>query len=86
MLSAHQLADALQVAVASAKEEHLLDDVILVGCHVDHLGTRARRFVHDVFRLHILSELMAGEILLFRLKDIVGFVVCRRLDRQQIEH
>ena len=31
MLPAHQLADALQVAVASTKEEHLLDDVILVG-------------------------------------------------------
>ncbi len=37
MLSAHQLADALQVATASAQEEDLLDDVVLVGRHVNEL-------------------------------------------------
>ena len=34
-LATNQLADALQVAVASAKEEDLLDDVVLVGRYVD---------------------------------------------------
>ena len=34
-LATDQLADALQVAVASAKEEDLLDDVVLVGRYVD---------------------------------------------------
>ena len=62
MLPAHQLADALQVAVTSAKEEHLLDDVVLVGCHVDHLGTRASSLVHNVFGLHILSVLVAAKV------------------------
>ena len=37
LLAAHQLADALQVTVASAQEEYLLDDVVLVGCHVNQL-------------------------------------------------
>ena len=37
VLSAHQLADALKVATASAEEEDLLDDVMLVGRHVYEL-------------------------------------------------
>lgn len=37
VLSAHQLADALKVATASAEEEDLLDDVVLVGRHVYEL-------------------------------------------------
>ena len=36
VLTANQLADALQVAVAAAEEEYLLDDVVLVGGDVNH--------------------------------------------------
>lgn len=35
MLSAHQLAHTLEVAIATTQEKHLLDDVILVGRHVN---------------------------------------------------
>ena len=37
LLSAHQLADTLQVAIAPSKEEHLLNDIMLVGRYVDEL-------------------------------------------------
>ena len=37
LLSAHQLADTLQVAIAPSEEEHLLNDVMLVGRYVDEL-------------------------------------------------
>ena len=37
LLAAHQLADALQVAVASAYEEYLLDDIVVVHRYVYHL-------------------------------------------------
>ena len=37
VLTANQLADALQVAVAAAEEEYLLNDVVLVGSDVNHL-------------------------------------------------
>ena len=36
LLSAHQLADTLQVTITSTQEEYLLDHIVLVGCHVDH--------------------------------------------------
>jgi hypothetical protein len=36
-LAAHQLAYPLEIAVASAKEKHLLYHVVLVGGHVDKL-------------------------------------------------
>ena len=35
VLAANELTDALQVAVATSKEEYLLDDVVFVGCHVN---------------------------------------------------
>lgn len=35
VLAADELTDTLQVAVATSKEEYLLDDVVLVGCHVN---------------------------------------------------
>ena len=37
LLSANQLAYSLQVAIATAKEEHLLNDVVFIGCHVNQL-------------------------------------------------
>ena len=37
LLASHQLADALKVAIATAKEEHLLNDVVFIGCHVNQL-------------------------------------------------
>jgi hypothetical protein len=36
-LASYQLADALKVTIASAKEKNLLDDVVLIGCHVNQL-------------------------------------------------
>ena len=35
VLAADELTDTLQVAVATSKEEYLLNDVVLVGCHVN---------------------------------------------------
>ena len=35
VLTGDQLADALQVAIATTHKEHLLDDVVLVGCDVN---------------------------------------------------
>ena len=31
-----QLTDALQVSVTTSQKEYLLDDIVLVGCHVNH--------------------------------------------------
>ena len=55
MLTAHQLADALQVAVASTQEEYLLDDIVFVGSHVDKFRASALCFVLYVFCLHLVS-------------------------------
>ena len=52
VLAAHQLTDTLQVAVAATKEEYLLDDVVFVGSHVDHLRAGAVSLVLDMLRLH----------------------------------
>ena len=35
VLTGDQLADALQVTIATTHKEHLLDDVVLVGCDVN---------------------------------------------------
>jgi hypothetical protein len=35
LLTAYQLADALEVAIAASKEEHLLNNIVLVGSHVN---------------------------------------------------
>ena len=35
LLSTHQLADSLEVAITTSKEEHLLYHVILIGSHVN---------------------------------------------------
>ena len=37
LLTSNQLADALQIAIATAQEEYLLDDVVLVGSDVYQL-------------------------------------------------
>ena len=45
VLTLHQLADPLQVAVASTQEGYLLDDVVLVHGHINHLRASAVRLV-----------------------------------------
>ena len=52
-LTSHQLADALQISITSSQEEHLLDDVVLIGCHVNQLRTRPVSLILYMFRLHI---------------------------------
>jgi len=44
-LSSNQLADALQVAIATADKEHLLYHVVLVSRHIDGPRTNPRRGV-----------------------------------------
>lgn len=37
LLSCNESADALQIAVASAYEKHLLDDVVVIDSHINQL-------------------------------------------------
>lgn len=55
MLAAHQLADALQITVTTTQEEHLLDDIVLVGRHINELRARSLRLILYVFCLHTLN-------------------------------
>jgi hypothetical protein len=48
-LSGDEAADALSVAVAASEEEHLLDDIVIIGCHVDEDGAGALGGILDVF-------------------------------------
>ena len=57
-LASHQLTDALQVAIASTQEEHLLDDIVLVGCYVNELRARSVRLVLYMFCFHITLRLL----------------------------
>lgn len=34
-LTCHEAADALEVSVTTAEERHILNDVVIVGCHVN---------------------------------------------------
>ena len=52
-LATDQLADALQIAIAAAQKKHLLDDVVLIGCHVDQLRACTDGFVLNMLCLHI---------------------------------
>ena len=54
LLTTHQLADALEVAVTAAQEEDLLDDIVLIGSYVDEFRTGAFCFVLNVFCFHNL--------------------------------
>ena len=45
VLTGHQLADALQVAITASYEEDLLDNVVLIGRHIYQLRTSALCFV-----------------------------------------
>ena len=36
-LPSHQLGDALQITITSTQEEHLLDDIMLIGRHINKL-------------------------------------------------
>ena len=53
LLSAHQLAHPLQIAVTAPQEEHLLDYIILIGSHIDHLRARAVSLILYMFCFHI---------------------------------
>jgi len=53
-LTCDQLADTLKVAVAPSEEKHLLDDIILVGSHINQFRACARRFVLYMLCLHTL--------------------------------
>ena len=55
LLTAYQLADALEVAIAAAQEEYLLDHVVLIGSHVNQFRAGAVSLVLDMFRLHRLN-------------------------------
>jgi hypothetical protein len=35
LLSSHQLAYSLEIAIATSKKKHLLDDIILIASHID---------------------------------------------------
>ena len=52
LLTTNQLADALQVAMTATQEEDLLDDVVLVGSHVDEFRTGAFCLVLYVLCFH----------------------------------
>lgn len=41
LLAGDETADALQVAIAATEERDLLDDVVIVGRHVDEQGASA---------------------------------------------
>ena len=56
LLSANQLAYSLQVAIATAKEEHLLDYIVLISSNVDELRTGALSLILYVLSLHGLSS------------------------------
>ena len=61
-LSAHKLTDSLQVTVTTSQEKHLLDHIVLIGCHIDQLRTCAFRFILDMFRLHIFYPFAVAKI------------------------
>lgn len=48
-LAGDQTADALQVAIASAHEEDLLDNAVVIDRHIDELRAGALGFVEGVF-------------------------------------
>lgn len=52
MLATNEAADALQIAVASTQEKHLLDDVILVGSDINQLRASPLRLVLYVLGFH----------------------------------
>jgi hypothetical protein len=56
-LTCYQLADALQVTIAPAQKEYLLDNVMLIGCHVNQLRTSAVSLILYMFCSHIIQIL-----------------------------
>ena len=52
MLAANQLTDTLKVTVASSKEKHLLDHIVLVGSHIDQFRASAVSFILYMFCFH----------------------------------
>jgi hypothetical protein len=56
-LAPDQLADTLQVTIASSEEKDLLDNIVLISGHVDQLRACALRLVLYMFCLHIFWNL-----------------------------
>ena len=50
-LAGDQPADALEVSVASAHEEDLLNDALVIDGHIDELRAGALGFVEEVFHI-----------------------------------
>lgn len=55
LLATNQLTDSLQVAIATAKEEHLLDYIVLISSNVDELRTGALSLILYMLSLHGLN-------------------------------
>lgn len=54
LLSCNESADALQIAIASAHEKHLLDDVVVVNCHINQLRASSLGLILNVFHFPFL--------------------------------
>ena len=67
LLACYQATDTLQVAVASAKEEDLLDNVVVVGCHVDE--HRAGTLCLILYMFHYSMFIHSFHSLFFDCKD-----------------
>ena len=58
MLAANEAANALQIAMATAQEKHLLNDVVLIGSNVDELRAGPLRLILYVFGFHRVVRLI----------------------------
>ena len=50
-LSSHKLTDSLKITITSALEIHILNDVVLVGCHLNHLRTGSLCLILYMFHI-----------------------------------
>ena len=52
MLAANKLTDALKVTIASSKEKHLLNHIVLVGSYINQFRASAVSFILYMFCFH----------------------------------
>ena len=52
MLAANQLTDTLKVTIASSKEKHLLNHIVLVGSYIDQFRASAVSLILYMFCFH----------------------------------
>ena len=62
LLPSHQLTDTLQVSIAATQEKYLLDNVVLIGCHINHLRTSAVSLILYMFRFHTFLYFDAAKV------------------------